>query len=81
MKIFLVCNSLGGGGAERVHVNLANGFAQRGHEVYLVTDIYRKVAYPVEEKVHVLPLCPDNNNKLPFVCCELTSNIIVRMLL
>ena len=64
MKIFLVCNSLGGGGAERVHVNLANGFAQRGHEVYLVADIYRKVAYPVDEKVNVLPLCPDKNNKL-----------------
>lgn len=64
MKIFLVCNSLGGGGAERVHVNLANGFAHRGHEVYLVADIYRKVAYPVDEKVNVLPLCPDKNNKL-----------------
>ena len=33
MKIFLVCNSLGEGGAERVHVNLANGFVQRGHEI------------------------------------------------
>ena len=64
MKIFLVCNSLGGGGAERVHVNLANGFAQRGHEVYLVADIYQKVAYPVDEKVHVLPLCPENKHKL-----------------
>ena len=64
MKIFLVCNSLGGGGAERVHVNLANGFAQRGHEVYLIADIYKNVTYPVDEKVHVLPLCPRTTNKL-----------------
>lgn len=64
MKIFLVCNSLGGGGAERVHVNLANGFVQRGHEVYLVADTNMEVSYPVDERVHVLPLCPKSGNKL-----------------
>ena len=64
MKIFLVCNSLGGGGAERVHVNLANGFAQRGHEVYLVADTNMEASYPVDEKVNVLPLCPKSDNKL-----------------
>ena len=63
MKIFLVCNSLGGGGAERVHVNLANGFAQRGHEVYLVADTNMEVSYPVDDSVHVLPLCPKTGNK------------------
>ena len=64
MKLFLVCNSLGGGGAERVHVNLANGFAQRGHEVYLIADINQPASYPVDEQVHVLPLCPQSTNKL-----------------
>ena len=64
MKIFLVCNSLGGGGAERVHVNLANGFAQRGHEVYLIADVNQPTSYPVDEKVYVLPLCPQTANKL-----------------
>ena len=64
MKIFLVCNSLGGGGAERVHVNLANGFAQRGHEVYLIADVNQPASYPVDEQVHVLPLCPQSTNKL-----------------
>ena len=64
MKIFLVCNSLGGGGAERVHVNLANGFAQRGHEVYLIADVNQPASYPVDEQVHVLPLCPKSDNKL-----------------
>ena len=63
MKIFLVCNSLGGGGAERVHVNLANGFAQRGHEVYLVADTNMEASYPVDETVKVLPLCPKSDNK------------------
>lgn len=64
MKIFLVCNSLGGGGAERVHVNLANGFAQRDHEVYLIADLNQPASYPVDEQVHVLPLCPQSTNKL-----------------
>lgn len=64
MKLFLVCNSLGGGGAERVHVNLANGFAQRGHEVYLIADVNQPASYPVDEQVHVLPLCPQSTNKL-----------------
>ena len=64
MKIFLVCNSLGGGGAERVHVNLANGFAQRGHDIYLIADVNQPASYPVDEKVHILPLCPQTDNKL-----------------
>lgn len=64
MRLFLVCNSLGGGGAERVHVNLANGFAQRGHDVYLIADVNQPASYPVDERVHVLPLCPKTNNKL-----------------
>ncbi len=64
MKIFLVCNSLGGGGAERVHVNLANGFAKRGHEVYLIADVNQPASYPVDEQVHVLPLCPQSSKKI-----------------
>jgi UDP-N-acetylglucosamine:LPS N-acetylglucosamine transferase len=55
---------LGGGGAERVHVNLANGFAQRGHEVYLIADVNQPASYPVDEKVNILPLCPNSDNKL-----------------
>ena len=55
---------MGGGGAERVHVNLANGFAQRGHDVYLIADVNQPATYPVDERVHVLPLCPKTDNKL-----------------
>ena len=64
MKIFLVCNSLGEGGAERVHVNLANGFVQRGHEVWLVVDLTKKATYPVDERVRLLQLFPPKNNKI-----------------
>ena len=49
MKIFIVCNSLGAGGAERVGVNLANGFVNHGHEVYIITDLFQEAAYPVDE--------------------------------
>lgn len=64
MKIFIVCNSLGAGGAERVGVNLANGFAYRGHAVYIITDVFQDVIYPVDEKVKVLPMAEKKEGKL-----------------
>jgi len=39
MKIFIVQSHLGGGGAERVGVLLANGFASHGHQVIVATDL------------------------------------------
>ena len=39
MKILIVQSHLGGGGAERVGVLLANGFAARGHQVIIATDL------------------------------------------
>ena len=39
MKIFIVQSHLGGGGAERVGVMLANGFSLRGHDVTIATDL------------------------------------------
>jgi len=64
MKIFIVCNSLGGGGAERVGVNLANGFAQHNHQVFIITDVYQKASYLVDEQVRILPLCYKEKGKL-----------------
>lgn len=64
MKIFVVCNSLGAGGAERVGVNLANGFAHHGHKVYIITDIFQDAAYPVDEKVKVLPMTTSKCGKV-----------------
>lgn len=67
MRIFIVCNNLGGGGAERVAVNLANGLSRHGHEVWIITDIYQKASYPVDGKVVVLPLCNDTTSKLKWL--------------
>ena len=64
LKIFVVCNSLGAGGAERVGVNLANGFANRGHEVYIITDIFQKATYPVDKNVKVLPMIAGKDGKI-----------------
>lgn len=64
MKIFIICNNLGGGGAERVGVNLANGFANHNYQAYIVTDIYQKANYPVDDKIKILPLCPKEGGRL-----------------
>ena len=37
MRVTLVISGLGGGGAERVCVNLANAWAARGHRVTILT--------------------------------------------
>lgn len=63
MNIFIVCNNLGGGGAERVGVNLANGFARKGHQVTIVTDIYMPANYEVDESITILPLCKQHASK------------------
>ena len=64
MKIFIICNSLGGGGAERVGVNLANGFAKRGHQISIITDVFQPSTYPVEPNVSIIPLCKKGKGKL-----------------
>ncbi|HEY0762624.1 MAG TPA: glycosyltransferase [Pyrinomonadaceae bacterium] len=52
MRITLVIGGLGGGGAERVCVNLANCWAERDHEVTILT-IYHttKPAYAIDVRV------------------------------
>lgn len=64
MKIFIVCNNLGVGGAERVGVNLANGFTKHGHQVFFITDIHQETNYLVDKKVTVLPFCKQNKGKI-----------------
>ena len=64
MKIFIICNSLGGGGAERVGVNLANGFAEKGHLVSIITDVFQPSTYPVIDKVKIIPFCEKENGKI-----------------
>lgn len=53
MRITLVIGGLGGGGAERVCVNLANCWVERGHHVTILT-VFRatKPAYAIDSRVH-----------------------------
>ena len=53
MKIFIVQSHLGGGGAERVGVSLANGLADRGHQVVIATDMNASGHYFPNENVKV----------------------------
>ncbi len=68
MKIFIVQSHLGGGGAERVGVLLANGFAQRNHEVYMVTNLFEDAQYAVDNKVTLLNLMSTNHGKIRKWC-------------
>lgn len=63
MKIFIVCNKLGGGGAERVAALLATGLSQRGHQIYLITDLLGKIDYSVAEEVTLLQLFRKTSHK------------------
>ena len=53
MRITLVIGGLSGGGAERVCVNLANSWVERGHHVTLLTftQNFRKPAYAIDSRV------------------------------
>ena len=52
MRITLVIGGLGGGGAERVCVNLANCWVQRGHHVTILTVFQsNKPAYAIDSRV------------------------------
>ena len=63
MRVFMVCSRLCAGGAERVGVVLANGFAAKGHEVYLLSNTNLDIAYPISSFVHVVNIFPNTTNK------------------
>ena len=63
MRVFLVCSRLCVGGAERVGVVLANGFAEKGHDVYLLSNTNLDIAYPISTSVHVVNIFPNTTNK------------------
>ena len=63
MKIFIVPSRLCAGGAERVGIVLANGFAQKGHEVYLLSNTNLDIVYPISSSVHVVNIFPNTTNK------------------
>jgi GalNAc-alpha-(1->4)-GalNAc-alpha-(1->3)-diNAcBac-PP-undecaprenol alpha-1,4-N-acetyl-D-galactosaminyltransferase len=53
MRITLVIGGLSGGGAERVCVNLANSWVERGHHVTILTftQNFRKPSYAIDSRV------------------------------
>lgn len=56
MRIMLVVNSVGVGGAERVVTSLANAFAARGHAVCIVALEAKRPALPVSDAVLLVEL-------------------------
>lgn len=63
MKILIVCAKLNGGGAERVGVMLANGLAERGHNVSMLSNLMVPVVYHVSEQVRISNLVSTNDNR------------------
>jgi len=64
MKIAIVCSRLCFGGAERVAVMWANGFANRGHEVILISNLFEEQTYYVDKKIRLYNLVSTNRNKI-----------------
>lgn len=51
MKILFYIDEIGGGGAERVMANLANGFIEKGEEVILVTSFPKSKEYTLSNRI------------------------------
>jgi len=63
MKVFIVCNRLCYGGAERVGVTIANGLFERGYEVYVVADLFMPVTYKLRPGIKVMTLYQKGKGK------------------
>ena len=63
MKIFIVCSRLGYGGAENVAVMWANGFAEKGHDVTLLSNLYEDITFSINENVRKCNLITAINPK------------------
>lgn len=64
-KVMFVTATLGGGGAERVMLNLANYMAEQGHSIIVFCTAPRiKNEYPLNAAVDVIFLETDKKNKL-----------------
>ena len=63
MRILIVSPTLNYGGAERVAAMWANGFIQKGHQVFFVTNIEDNCAYHLSSFVHILPLTKAKGGK------------------
>lgn len=63
MKVLFVTGALGGGGAERVIVNLINTFENKGINTAAITVFSNKTTYQIDKRATIIHL--KNNIKLP----------------
>ena len=63
MKIAIVQVALSHGGAEHVGAMLANGFAQRGHDTIIITDLNQPVVYDIDSQVNICDMVGKVSNK------------------
>ena len=63
MKIMILQARLCYGGAERVGVALANGFAKRGNSVTMVANLFEPQTYQLDENIVLKNLVATNKNK------------------
>jgi len=64
MRIAIVCSRLSYGGAERVAVLWANGFAERGYDVLLIAGQLEAKTYQVDDRVKLCNLFANSHNKM-----------------
>jgi len=62
-KIFIICNRLGYGGAERVAVLLANGLTQRGHQLIIVSKLSSKQTYETDKHIKLVNIFEQEGGK------------------
>ncbi len=77
LKIVLVITGLGMGGAERQVCDLADKFAEKGHQVLLISMTEDKVNLPKNTKIDVLHLNMDKT-PLGIIRCYLYARRIIR---
>ena len=64
MRLNLIIPSLGTGGAERVGVLLANGFALRGHEVVVFSNLNHSKDYQLENNILIVDLSKEGKGRI-----------------
>lgn len=77
LKIVLVITGLGMGGAERQVCDLADEFAEEGHQVLLISMTEDKVNLPKNTKINVLHLNMDKT-PLGIIRCYLHARRVIR---
>lgn len=64
MNIIIISPTLNHGGAERVASLWAEGFVERGHQVFFIANIEENEIYTLDKRIHLLPLANQKENKI-----------------